>query len=150
MSPKCLPPNFGSIWLTLWEQMRLEGFQDCPLVNVTAFRWEQNGFCYSESLCGPNASHQVWAQSDVEFGSKCGFKIFKLQPSWTAKWNNFSNSESLCCSYASHQVSAQSNLGLGGDVVWRISRWLPRWTSWTSEWNDFSNSESLCHSDASH
>ena len=29
------------------------------------------------SPSGPNASHQVWAQSDLGFRSRCGFKIFK-------------------------------------------------------------------------
>ena len=28
ISPQCLPPNFGSIWLTIREQMRFEDFQD--------------------------------------------------------------------------------------------------------------------------
>ena len=36
---------------------------------------ERNGFINSKSPCGPNASHQVWVQSDLGFGSKCGFKI---------------------------------------------------------------------------
>ena len=31
-----------------------------------------------ESLCRPNASHQVSAQSDVAFESRCGLKIFKM------------------------------------------------------------------------
>ena len=30
------------------------------------------------NLCGPNASHQVWAQSDIGFLSRCGFKIFNF------------------------------------------------------------------------
>ena len=122
---------------------------------------EQNDFSNSKSPCGQNASHQVWAQSDLGFRSRCGFNISKL--------NDLSNSESLCRSDASYQVSAQSNLkfgrcclknfkmdtilnlyvtlmppinptyGLRGDVVWRISRWLP----WRLEQNNYSNSESL-------
>ena len=39
---------------------------------------EQNDFINSTSPCGPNASHQVWAQSDLGFRSRCGFKIFKM------------------------------------------------------------------------
>ena len=39
---------------------------------------EQKDFNNSKSPCGPNASHQVWAQSDLGFGSRCGFKIFKM------------------------------------------------------------------------
>ena len=130
---------------------------------------EWNNFRNSKSPCGPNASHQVWAQSDLGFGSRCG-------PSWTAKHNNLSICESLCCSHASHQdfqdghhgghlwyqnktILTILNLyvapmlpikfrlnptyGLGGDVVWRIQRWLPWQSSWISERNNFSNSESF-------
>ena len=38
---------------------------------------KQNDFSNSNSPCGPNASHQVWAQSDLGFRSRCGFKIFE-------------------------------------------------------------------------
>ena len=72
-------------------------------------------FINSKSPCGPNASHQVWAQSDLGFGSRCGFRDFQdgcpgsHQPSWIAKLKDLSNSETVCHSNASHQVSAQSN-----------------------------------------
>ena len=39
---------------------------------------QTDDFSNSNSPCGPNASHQVWAQSDVGSGSRCGFKIFKI------------------------------------------------------------------------
>ena len=39
---------------------------------------ERNDFSNSKSPCGPNASHQVWTKSDLGFGSRCGFKIFKM------------------------------------------------------------------------
>ena len=39
---------------------------------------EQNDFNNSKSSCGPNASHQVWDQSDLGFSSRCGFKIVKM------------------------------------------------------------------------
>ena len=39
---------------------------------------ELNDFRNSKSPCGPNASHQIWAQSYLEFWSRCGFKIFKI------------------------------------------------------------------------
>ena len=44
---------------------------------------EQNDFSNSNSPCGPNASHQICAQSDLGFRSRCGFKIFKMA-SWAA------------------------------------------------------------------
>ena len=36
---------------------------------------ERNDF---ESLCHPDASHQVSAQSDLRFGRKCDLKFFKV------------------------------------------------------------------------
>ena len=39
---------------------------------------EWDDFSNSNSPCGPNASHQVWAQSDLGFGSRCSFKMFKI------------------------------------------------------------------------
>ena len=39
---------------------------------------EWNEFSSSESPCLPKASHQVSAQSDLPFWSRCHFKIFKM------------------------------------------------------------------------
>ena len=39
---------------------------------------EQNDFSNSNSPCGLNTSHQVWALSDLGFRSRCSFKIFKM------------------------------------------------------------------------
>ena len=63
----------------------------------------------------PQYNPQAWAQSDLLFGSRHGWKIFKTanMGSWVSESNDFSNSKSLCCSDASHQVSAQSNLQFG-------------------------------------
>ena len=71
---------------------------------------------YSKSPCHPNASHQVWAQSDLGFTSRCGLKIFKMAimaAIFDIRRNNFSNSSFLCRFDASHQVSAQSDLRFG-------------------------------------
>ena len=38
---------------------------------------EQNEFSHSESLCCSDASHQVSAQSDLQFGRGCHLKTFK-------------------------------------------------------------------------
>ena len=35
-------------------------------------------FSNSKSLCHPNASHQVWPQSDLPFRSRHGLMIFKM------------------------------------------------------------------------
>ena len=39
---------------------------------------ERNQLSNFKSPCLPNVSHQVWAQSDLPFGSRCGLKIFKM------------------------------------------------------------------------
>ena len=39
---------------------------------------ERNEFGNSKSPRLPNASHQVWTQSDLPFGSRRGLKIFKM------------------------------------------------------------------------
>ena len=79
---------------------------------------EQNNFSNSESPCLPNASHQVWAQSDLSFGSRiwCGLNIFKtatMAPFLDiriSEHNGFSKSESPYHPNTSHQVWAQSDL----------------------------------------
>ena len=68
MSPKCLPPSFDSIRLTIREQMRFEDFQDGHLGGHLRYR--------NESLCRPEASLQVLAQSALQFGRRCRFKKF--------------------------------------------------------------------------
>ena len=60
----------------------------------------------------PPISHQVSAQSDLEFRGRCSLKNFKML-SWIPESNDFSSFESLCHCDASHQVSAQSDLGFG-------------------------------------
>ena len=104
---------------------------------------ERNDFSNYKSSCG-TASHQVWAQSDLGFGSRCGFKLMAAQVAiWIAKWNDLSNSESLCCSDASHQVLAQSKLRFG-------RRCRLKNLKMDIGLNNFRNSESLCRSDASY
>ena len=80
-------------------------------------RWpsilELNRYSNSKSPFHPNASHQLWAQSDLPFGSRCGLKTYKMATMadiLDIGRNDFRNSESLCYSDASHQVSAQSKL----------------------------------------
>ena len=105
---------------------------------------------HSKFPCDPNASHQVWAQSDRIRG-RYGFKTFKMAAQATILDRTILAILNL---YAAPKLSIKFWLnptyGLGGDVVWRISRWPPWRPSWISEQNEFSNSESLCCSDASH
>ena len=81
---------------------------------------EMNDFSSSESLCHCDASHQVLAQSNFRFGTRCRLKNFRMaamRASWMSERNNLSNSESLCRSDASHKVSAQSDLWFWSDIV---------------------------------
>ena len=128
---QCLPSSFSSIQLTIWEML----FEDFDMGAIQGY-W-----------------NQVWAQSDLGFGSRYGFKIFKMAvqmailDTQTEQFKQFWISVSLWC-FPSGFGSIL--LMVWEEVVWRISRWLPWWPSWVSERNNFSNSESLWCSDASH
>ena len=74
--------------------MSCEEFQDgCHGTNL-GYRNRTN-FSNSETPCRPNASHQLSAQSDLPFWSRCGLKIFKMT-SRISEQNEFSNSKSPC------------------------------------------------------
>ena len=114
MSPKCLPPTFSLIRLTVREQMLFQDFQ-AGHHGGHLRNWNETN-SNSKSPCHPNASHHVWAQSDLRSGVDvvCRFsRCPPRRPSWIAKRNDFSKSESLCHSDASHQVLAQSDLRFG-------------------------------------
>ena len=101
--------------------------------------WKGNIFNNSESLCHSDASHQVSAQSNLQFG-RCHLKNFKMAMAY---------SESVCHSDVSHQISAQSNLQFGRCCL-KNFKMPQRQPSWILEWKDFSNSESPCSYNASH
>ena len=90
---------------------------------------KRNDFSVSESLCHCDASHQVLAQSNLQFGRRCRLKNFKM---------------------AAIKFQLYLTYCLGLDVIWRISRWPPWRPFWMLKRNDFSVSGSLCHCDASH
>ena len=111
---------------------------------------EQNGFSNFNSPIGPNASQQVWAQSDLGFGSRCCFKISSWPPRWrpvdsqTERFKQFWISLSLQCfssSFGSIKLTIWEELSFEEFQDGR---------RWISEWNNFSNSEYLCRSEASH
>ena len=114
---------------------------------------EWNDYSNSKFPCGSNASRQVWVQSDLGFGSRCCFKIFKMPAQATildSRTEKFSNSESLCRSNATDQVSAQSNLWFGRRCHMKNFKMAAMATILDIRTERFSNSESLCCSDASH
>ena len=79
---------FHSIRLIVREQITIEDFQDgrrrCCLkifkmADMAAILDIGTGMILGilNLPCGPNASHQVWAQSDLGFRSRCGFQDFQ-------------------------------------------------------------------------
>ena len=68
MSLSCFPLSFGSIRLTDFEEMSFEDFQDGCHCSHLSWISEGRDFGNSESLCPFDASHQVSAQSDLQFG----------------------------------------------------------------------------------
>ena len=144
--------HFRSIRLTVREQINIEDFHDGQRCCLKILRWPI--WLNSKSPCGPNASHQVWAQSDLGFSIRCGFKIFKMADqvapgghldSQTERFKQFWISMSLQCfpsSFHSIQLTVWEEMSFEEFAIW-----LP---SWIWEQNNFSNHESLCCSDASH
>ena len=66
---------------------------------------EQNNFSNSEPLCCTDASHQVFAQSDLRFGMRIRLKNFNMAAMaaiWISERNDLNNSEFLCYSDVSH------------------------------------------------
>ena len=76
-SPQCLPPSFSLTWLTFPEQMLFQDFHaghhGCHLGY-----WNGTNLAILNLYINQNASHQVWAQFDLPFGSRHGLKIFKM------------------------------------------------------------------------
>ena len=102
---------------------------------------EWNDFSNSESLCHCDASHQVLAQSNLQFGKRRHLKNFKMAAMvatldiGTEQFQQFWISTSLWC--------LPSSFGSFWLIVWEEIFWI-------SERNYYSNSESLCHCDAFH
>ena len=77
MSRQCLPSSFGSIRLTILEQMWFEDFQDGHRGGYLGYR-NKNDFGNTESLCHSNALYKVSAQSNLPFGRRRHLKNFKM------------------------------------------------------------------------
>ena len=138
-----LLPPISSIQLTVWEEMLFKDFQD---------GWHGCHFGYWNGMIFAILNLHVvpmpptiWAQSNLGFGSRCGFKIFKLATQATSFEEFQDGHHGSHLGYWNGMILAILNLyvalippikfrlnltyGLGGDVVWRISRWLPcRWS----------------------
>ena len=146
MLPRCLPPSFGSIWLTIREQIIFEGFQDGHSGDI--LRYRNNMILANLNLLIAPMPPITWPQSltpsfdysDLPFGSRCGGHL---------RCRNRLILAILNCYVAPMpptKFQLRLTYALGGDVVWRISRW----PSWISERNDFNNSEFTCLPSATH
>ena len=107
-----MPPiKFGSIRLTVWEELSFEEFQNGRHGD---YPWYRNGTILAI------LNHCVTMMSPVKFwlhptyglGGDVVWSIsrWRWRPSWIAEQKDFSNSEFLCHCDASHQVLAQSDL----------------------------------------
>ena len=151
MSLWCFPSSFSSIWLTVWEEMSFEGFQDGHHGSHLGY-WNRTILAILNLYVAPMSPIKfplnlikVWEEmpfEEFQDGRHDGHLGYRNRTILAIL--------NLCLSNVSHQVSTKSDKGLGGDIIWRISRCPPWWLSWILKQNDFNNSESLGHTDASH
>ena len=108
----CLPSSFGSIGLTVWEEMSFEEFQDGHHGGHLGHR---NGMILAIlNLCltvMPSIKFQL--NRTYGLGGDVVERISRWRPSWIQERNDFSNSEYLCHCDVSHQVLTQSDLRFG-------------------------------------
>ena len=107
--------DFGSIWLTVWEGMSFEEFQDGHHGSHLEY---QNRMIIAILSLYVTLMPPIKFQLNLTY-SLGGDVVWRISrwppwwPSWILEQNDFSNSESLCNCAASHQVLAQSDLRFG-------------------------------------
>ena len=110
MSPKCLPPSFSLIRLTVPEQMSFQDFQAGHLHGHLGY-W--NGTNLALLNLHVTQMPPTKVNPTYSLGADMVWRFSKRPPwgqSWISEQKDFSNSECLCCSDVFHQISAQSNL----------------------------------------
>ena len=121
ISLRCLSSSFGSIWLTVCEEMSFEEFQD-------GHHGSHLGYQNRTILANLNLyvalmpSIKFWLNLTYNLGGDVIWRVSRWppwRPSWISEWNYFSNSESLSHCEASHQVLAQSALQFGRECRWK-------------------------------
>ena len=152
MSLKCLPPSFGSIWLTILEQMRFEYFQDGHLWGH--LRW------YATRTISEILNLYValmppikFGQSELRFRRRYRSKNFKMAVvvvSLDVGIEKISSSESPCLPNASHLVSALSDLPFESRCHFKIFKLATMAAILDLKRNKFSISKSPCHPNASY
>ena len=134
--PLMPPIRSVSIWFTVWGAMSFEEWRPSWIA-------EWNDFSNSGSTCLPSASHQVSAQSNLQFERRCCLKNFKMVAILAIRTEWFKQF------WISTLLWFLLNLTLGnGGKLLEIFKMVA--ISWISEQNDISKSESLCLYDASH
>ena len=114
MLPQCLPPNFGSIRLTIQEQLTTEDFQDghygglhgCPNKMILAI-------LHLNVTSMPPTN--FWLTPTYHLGADVVSRFSRWPlcwQSWISEQNTFSDFKKLCCFNAFYQVSAPSNIRL--------------------------------------
>ena len=133
-----LSSSFSSIWLTVWEEMSFEEFQDGRHDGHLGYR---NGTILAilNLYVAPVPPIKFRLNPTYSLGGDVVLRISRW-PLWRTTWiselDDFSNSGSLCRSDASHQVSAQSDLWFGrrcrlkkrnGTILAILTLHLPQW-----------------------
>ena len=110
--PWCFPSSFGSTWLTVWEEMWFEEFQDGDHL----WHWKRRilavlnfhntpvpPIMFKVNQTYPSVADVIWRFS----------RWLPWWPSWILERNHFCNFKSPCCPDALHQVSLPSHLLFG-------------------------------------
>ena len=145
MSPQCLSPSFGSIWLIIREQMWFEYLQDGSRGSLLIIGTEV--LIAILNLYVILMPPIVPAQSNLRFEGRC-LKIFKMATMVAILDIRMERFLAILNLHVSLMPPTKFHLNptyhSGADVVWRFSR-LPPWrSSWISEWKDFNKFESPC------
>ena len=103
MSLRCLPPSFGSIKFTVWEDMSFEELQDDR--HGVHFGYGNRRTLAILNLYGaPMPYIKFPLNPPYGLGGVLASRWPPWLPSLRSEQNNFSNSESVCHSDACHQV----------------------------------------------
>ena len=151
MSPRCLPSSFASTWLTVWEEMWFEEFQDGG--HLGHWNWWTLAILNFHNKPMPpimfKLSQTYRSVADVIWRFSSWLPWW---PSWISERNHFSNSKSSWCPDAFHHFhsirhTVQEQIttedfqdGRRRCCLKFFLRWLTWWPSWILERNDFGNS----------
>ena len=112
ISPWCLPSSFSSTWLTVWEEMWFEEFQNGSHLG----HWNIRILAilnFNITLMPPIMFKLIQTYPSVVDVISRFSRWLPWWPSWISERNYFSNSKSPCCPDAFHQVSPSFNLLFG-------------------------------------